>query len=123
MPRGRGSLPPTLRLSRLAGPVLASPFFCFGSPAGWSSSQPLDSAATTKQHRRDGAGRRLAGSVARGRAGAVRWLALPPGTFPPRGAYDRLALGLILKAFWHPIHFGMQRRQPLNLRRLAERLA
>ncbi|HMD56593.1 MAG TPA: hypothetical protein VKG82_03885 [Solirubrobacteraceae bacterium] len=37
-----------------------------------------------------------------------------------RGAYDRLALGLMLKLVWHPIHFGMQRRQLLNLKRLAE---
>jgi len=37
-----------------------------------------------------------------------------------RGAYDRLALGLTLKVLWHPLHFGMQRRQLLNLKRLAE---
>ena len=37
-----------------------------------------------------------------------------------RGAYDRLALGLLLKLVWHPIHFGMQRRQLLNLKRLVE---
>jgi protein-S-isoprenylcysteine O-methyltransferase Ste14 len=37
-----------------------------------------------------------------------------------RGAYDRLALGLFLKVFWHPLDFGMQRRQLLNLKRLAE---
>jgi hypothetical protein len=27
-----------------------------------------------------------------------------------RGAIDRLALGLMLKVFWHPLGFGMQRR-------------
>ena len=37
-----------------------------------------------------------------------------------RGAVDRLALGLILKVFWHPLDFGMQRRQLLNLKRLGE---
>jgi hypothetical protein len=37
-----------------------------------------------------------------------------------RGAIDRLALGLMLKVFWHPLDFGMQRRQLLNLKRLAE---
>ncbi len=37
-----------------------------------------------------------------------------------RGAYDRLALGLMLKVLWHPLRFGMQRRQLLNLKRLAE---
>jgi PPOX class probable F420-dependent enzyme len=37
-----------------------------------------------------------------------------------RGAYDRLALGLLLKLIWHPVHFGMQRRQLLNLKRLVE---
>jgi hypothetical protein len=37
-----------------------------------------------------------------------------------RGAYDRPALGLMLKVLWHPIHFGMQRRQLLSLKRLAE---
>jgi PPOX class probable F420-dependent enzyme len=37
-----------------------------------------------------------------------------------RGAYDRLALGLLLKVVWHPVHFGMQRRQLLNLKRLVE---
>jgi hypothetical protein len=39
------------------------------------------------------------------------------------GAYDRLALGLMLKVGWHPVHFGMQRRQLLNLRRRAEAAA
>jgi hypothetical protein len=37
-----------------------------------------------------------------------------------RGAIDRLALGLMLKVFWHPLDFGMQRRQLLNLKRLVE---
>jgi hypothetical protein len=37
-----------------------------------------------------------------------------------RGATGRLALGLMLKVFWHPLDFGMQRRQLLNLKRLAE---
>jgi len=37
-----------------------------------------------------------------------------------RGAIDRLAVGLILRVFWHPLDFGMQRRQLLNLKRLAE---
>jgi hypothetical protein len=37
-----------------------------------------------------------------------------------RGATGRLALGLMLKAFWHPLDFGMQRRQLLNLKRLVE---
>jgi hypothetical protein len=40
-----------------------------------------------------------------------------------RGAYDRLALGLMLKVFWQPLDFGMQRRQLLNLRRLVEAAA
>jgi hypothetical protein len=40
-----------------------------------------------------------------------------------RGRYDRLALGLMLKVFWHPVHVGMQRRQLLNLKRLAEAAA
>jgi hypothetical protein len=37
-----------------------------------------------------------------------------------KGAYDRPALGLFLKVFWHPVDFGMQRRQLLNLKRLVE---
>ena len=37
-----------------------------------------------------------------------------------RGGYDRLALGLLLKVVWHPVHFGMQRRQLLNLKRRVE---
>jgi uncharacterized protein YndB with AHSA1/START domain len=40
-----------------------------------------------------------------------------------RGTYDRLALGLMLQAFWRPVHFGMQRRQLLNLERLVETTA
>jgi hypothetical protein len=40
-----------------------------------------------------------------------------------RGAYDRLALGLMLKVAWHPVHFGMQRRQLLNLKRRVEAAA
>jgi hypothetical protein len=41
----------------------------------------------------------------------------PPG---PGCAYDRLAVGLMLKLDWHPVHFGMQRRQLLNRKRRAE---
>jgi hypothetical protein len=37
-----------------------------------------------------------------------------------RGTIDRLALGLMLKVFWHPLDFGMQRRQLLNVKRLVE---
>jgi hypothetical protein len=37
-----------------------------------------------------------------------------------RGATGRLALGLMLKVFWHPLDFGMQRRQLLTLKRLVE---
>jgi pimeloyl-ACP methyl ester carboxylesterase len=37
-----------------------------------------------------------------------------------RGTTGRLALGLMLKVFWHPFDFGMQRRQLLNLKRLVE---
>jgi hypothetical protein len=37
-----------------------------------------------------------------------------------RGTIDRLAFGLMLKVFWHPLDFGMQRRQLLNLKRLVE---
>ena len=33
-----------------------------------------------------------------------------------RGTIDRLALGVMLKVFWHPLDFGMQRRQLLNLK-------
>lgn len=35
------------------------------------------------------------------------------------GDYDRFAIGLLLQTVWRAIHFGMQRRQLLNLRRLA----
>jgi hypothetical protein len=31
-----------------------------------------------------------------------------------------MALGLMLKLGWHPVHFGMQRRQLLILKRRAE---
>jgi hypothetical protein len=37
-----------------------------------------------------------------------------------RGTTGRLALGLMLKVFWHPLDFGMQRRQLLNFKRLVE---
>lgn len=37
-----------------------------------------------------------------------------------RGAIGRLALGLMLKVFWHPPGFGMQPRQLLSLKRLVE---
>jgi hypothetical protein len=37
-----------------------------------------------------------------------------------RGTIDRLALGLMLKVFWHPLGFGMQRRQLPGLKRLVE---
>jgi hypothetical protein len=40
-----------------------------------------------------------------------------------RGAVDRLALGLMLKVIWHPLDFGMQRRQLLNLKRRVEAAA
>ena len=40
-----------------------------------------------------------------------------------RATYDRLLLGLALKAFWHPIHYAMQRRQLLNVKRRAEALS
>jgi hypothetical protein len=40
-----------------------------------------------------------------------------------RGSYDRLALGLMLEVIWHPVHYGMQRRQLLNLKRLVEAAA
>jgi hypothetical protein len=36
-----------------------------------------------------------------------------------RGTTGRVALGLLLKVLWHPLDFGMQRRQLLNLKRLA----
>jgi hypothetical protein len=34
--------------------------------------------------------------------------------------FDRFALGLLFALLWRPIHFGMQRRQLLNLRRRTE---
>jgi hypothetical protein len=37
-----------------------------------------------------------------------------------RATYDGRALGLFFRLFWHPVHFAMQRRQLLNLKRLAE---
>jgi lambda repressor-like predicted transcriptional regulator len=37
-----------------------------------------------------------------------------------RATYDGRALGLFFKLFWHPVHFAMQRRQLLNLKRLVE---
>jgi hypothetical protein len=37
-----------------------------------------------------------------------------------RAGYDHLALGLMLKLVWRPIHFGMQRRQLINLKHLVE---
>lgn len=37
-----------------------------------------------------------------------------------RGAIDRWAVGPMLKLVWHPLDFGMQRRQLLNLKRLVE---
>ena len=40
-----------------------------------------------------------------------------------RGAYDRLALGVMLRVVWQPVHFGMQRRQLLNLKRRVEAVA
>jgi len=37
-----------------------------------------------------------------------------------RAEYERFAVGLTLGLLWRPIHFGMQRRQLLNLKRRAE---
>jgi hypothetical protein len=37
-----------------------------------------------------------------------------------RGTIDRLALGLMLEVFWHPLGFGMQRWRLLGLKRLVE---
>jgi hypothetical protein len=37
-----------------------------------------------------------------------------------RGAFERFAVGLLLGLVWRPIHFGMQRRQLLNLKRRVE---
>jgi hypothetical protein len=39
------------------------------------------------------------------------------------GDYEGLTVGLILKLGWRPIHFGMQRRQLLNLKRHVEAAA
>lgn len=38
-----------------------------------------------------------------------------------RGGFERLAVGLMMGLVWRPVHFGMQRRQLLNLKRYAER--
>jgi len=37
-----------------------------------------------------------------------------------RGTYERFAIGLMLRLVWRSIHFGMQRRQLLNLKRRVE---
>jgi hypothetical protein len=37
-----------------------------------------------------------------------------------RAHFDHFALGLVFALLWRPIHFGMQRRQLLNLKRLVE---
>jgi hypothetical protein len=37
-----------------------------------------------------------------------------------RGHYERFAVGLFLGLGWRPIHFGMRRRQLLNVKRRAE---
>jgi hypothetical protein len=37
-----------------------------------------------------------------------------------RADYERFAVGLIVNLFWRPIHFGMQRRQLLTLKRRTE---
>jgi hypothetical protein len=37
-----------------------------------------------------------------------------------RARFDRLTLGLLFALLWRPIHFGMQRCQLLNLKRLVE---
>jgi hypothetical protein len=39
------------------------------------------------------------------------------------GDCERFTVGLILKLGWRPIHFGMQRRQLLNLKWRAEATA
>jgi hypothetical protein len=36
------------------------------------------------------------------------------------GRYERLVVGLMLGLVWRPIHFGMQRKQLLNLKRRVE---
>jgi hypothetical protein len=40
-----------------------------------------------------------------------------------RAGYERPAAGLLIGLLWRPIHFGMQRRQLLNLRRRLEAVA
>ena len=40
-----------------------------------------------------------------------------------RGRFERVAVGFLFGLFWRPIHFGMQRRQLLNLKRLVETAA
>jgi hypothetical protein len=37
--------------------------------------------------------------------------------------YERFAVALYLRLFWHPVHFAMQRKQLLNLRGRVERTA
>jgi hypothetical protein len=37
-----------------------------------------------------------------------------------RAGFDRFLLGVLFALLWRPIHFGMQRRQLLNLKRLVE---
>jgi hypothetical protein len=37
-----------------------------------------------------------------------------------RATYDGPTFGLLLRIFWHPAHFAMQRKQLLNLKRLVE---
>lgn len=33
------------------------------------------------------------------------------------GTYERIAVGIVMRLLWRPIHFGMQRRQLINLKR------
>ena len=37
-----------------------------------------------------------------------------------RGGFERLAIGLMIGLVWRPIHFGMQRRQLLNLKQRVQ---
>jgi hypothetical protein len=37
-----------------------------------------------------------------------------------RAGYERSAVGLTIRLVWRPIHFGMQRRQLLNVKRRVE---
>jgi hypothetical protein len=37
-----------------------------------------------------------------------------------RATYDSRGFGLLLKVGWHPVHFAMERKQLLNLKRLVE---